>query len=400
MYNSAPSLSAIPPVLNHAQLTTLRSYLSSHNSRSSVTEQSACVAAAALSPHEVARELRRLPPGATRVDFVAKLGAYAPAESFRRHVLQNPHLLTSSSESRHDAVRVAHKHAMRSLVQNWGPFVESQGRLRRLLDGLVEGGEQIPEQREDDELGFRLNEAQEDVAGLQGRMEEFVALCNGDAAGHDGLGELVSANWAQLRLRRAELSELRQKLVAKEDSCKSQRERFEITGMVQQVDAIVRALHEQRTRMVEAGFHMAPVSPRKVESDSDSEEDEWEEAVQVGNGEDDDDRVDINQTAKRIGVEVQLPEVQDWTKIMKGEEGRDMNRMILEQFEQRGGEHLTAMAQASGHNNTFQRNENSVVGVGRGKGTKRKKQASTARQRLSAALGIKKRKKKGRLDDD
>lgn len=400
MRDSAPNAPfSFPRVLDHAHLTTLRSFLTPKNSRTSTTEESACAAAAALSPLEVARELRRYPPGSTRVNFVAILGAYGPAESFRRHVLQNPLLLSPPTQLRRDTVAAEHRQALHGLVQRWRPLVERDEQLKRVLDGLLDEEEETVERREEEDLRGGLIELQETVAELERRLVEIVTLCEGNAAGHDGLDEMVSATWAQIRKRRADLAELRGGLVATAESSENQRDRLETSEMVQQVDTLVRSLHERRRELMRVGFHVGSVSPQRIESDSDSE-DEWEEAVHIG-GEEIEGNVDANQGSNRTDVEVQLPEVQDWTKVMRGEEGREVNRMILEQFEQRGGTHVAVTAQALDDTNRVQQTGNDVTGGRKGKRIKGKKQAPTAKQRLSAALGIKKkRKKKGLLDDD
>lgn len=248
------------------------------------------------------------------------------------------------------------------------------------------------------------------ITGLHARLDNAVTLCNGDARGHDGLREVVLATWAEMRGKRLCLERLRSCLLDTAGKCTVQRERLELGEMVAALDSVVRRVHERRGELIDMGFDLATGSTGRDQSASDSEDDEeedeedWEDAVNVAGpaeGADGGPAEGIVPDGEKEEEEdvgrAALPEVESWAKVMRGEEGRAVNRMILERFERQGGGDVVALVDASTGASSRGRG-----GARRGAGSKRgrgMKKASTARQRLSAALGIKKKRKKSLLDD-
>lgn len=410
--------------MDHAALTSLRRDLprlhSSSNPSSSHSLAPARLAAASLSPSEVLRELRRLPPGAPLVALVTALGAHRPLDGLRRAALHDAALLhpprpaekkkkgrkrERTRANGDDAAAVArtqvlheHAQAIAQLVVEWTPLGADDPVASRSLEALaaVYNASHVPSPASTAPLpldAFRseLNLLSSSIPALHERLSTAASLVVGsDLTEHDGLLEDVTATWASVRARRGEMAQLRARLTAfAEQADRPQSERLVAGEMAGEVDGMVRGLHERRASLRENGFEVREVSPGPAEEEENSDEDEWEDAVEVRV-----EREEVEESA--------LPEVNDWAKVMRGEEGRDVNRMILERFERQAGVAANESGLAEAGNGAFlESGGERRRGRGRGRAKSRKRPASTAKDRLSQKLGIKKtRKKKGLLGDD
>lgn len=419
---AAPGLGPrhIVSAMDHAALTSLRRDLprlqSSSTPSSSHSLESARLAAASLSPSEVLRELRRLSPGAPLVLLVAALGSHKPLDGLRRAALHDAALLhpprpsemrrrkrerthAGGNESAAATTTPAlqeHARAIAQLVVEWTPLVAHDPVASRSLEALATAHNvsHLPPPAPTapsplDAFRSELTLLSSSLSALHERLSAAASLVVGsDVSEHDGLLEDVTATWASVRARRGDMAQLRSRLTAfAEQADRPQRERLVVGEIAGEVDVLVRGLHERRASLRKNGFEVREVSPGPVEEEESSDDDEWEDAVEV--------RVEREEVEERA-----LPEVNDWAKVMRGEEGRDVNRMILERFERQARVAANGAGFGEAGSGAFLESDGEG-GRGRGRGRGKRRPASTAKDRLSQKLGIKKkRKKKGLLGDD
>lgn len=304
-----------------------------------------------------------------------------------------------------------HAQAISSLVREWRPLTGDDPIATRALNALSAAYpvvDQEPIERQPpsyvDSFQSEFDSLSEKFAALGRDLSDAMSVIgDGDVRDHDGLVEFVSATWASVRARRVDIGDVRARMSAFiEDSQHPQRDRLTVGELVHQIDERVRSLHQRKTELRERGFTVREVSLGLEGDDDSSSEGEWEDAV------------DISVEKTNATEEDILPEVTDWAKVMRGEEGQDTNRLILESLERRsadterskrsaensmGGMGIDQAEIARGRGPGSSRVRGRGRGRGHGRGAGRGRRQLTARERISKKLGLKKIKKKSLLDD-
>lgn len=370
---------------------------------------------------EVIRELEALPHNIIRPLIIRDL-----CESFAlRHAVLDSSLFNEPKYKNHRNKRNWYR-ALGHVIDAWETLerddagVHASRSLRKLRKRVEDA---VPRRKQDSlQLATLLVTADarlQKVERLQQEIDNAVALLgkNQLAYTHDGLQEVVESLWAQVRSEFAPLSQLVREGEKMEGS-----ERDVVITRVESAIAELRARHTTLTGLAFRlpGLEVARGEGRErpEESDEDEWEDAWEDGFEEPSKGDDDERDnDIDDTGMARATakpsaetdniesflkgslgknsrsdEIELPTVTTWGK---GGEADKVNRLLLDKMEEKAALEVSGTGAGASFNGDSGHAQRRGGTRNRGSGKKGK---STARQRLSAALGIRKRKKKSLLD--
>lgn len=402
------------------------------------------------------RELHILPPRLNRLHVLRLLGDRQTAADarFRRAVLASRDLLRIPQNTSNPKAS-AFKHAIAQLIVAWRTALDRCKEpsihleldalsvkytqfVRRVQDQIQQQHTQHhattqtdpPPQLTSNSLPHfvdQFDQHNQSISNLQRQIDDALAILDETgiqelkAGGHDGIHELVSSIWAQLRSQFNALKTLASQTQRMAALSVDAITKLRAADLLADVNAATSALHLRHTTLYNLGFELSDLSseypagrpgpsaaiPHDSDSSSSDDEDEWEDAVEIEpNVTEQPGQAQGETETESSAKEPALPPVNDWVSVMRGKEDVDANKIILERFERQAA---NANASASnqdgaGASNALADALNRVGGRGRGRPLQQGQVKSergkgvTARKRLSTKLGIRKKKNKLTLD--